>query len=214
METTRSILLFVHVACGFAALAAALVAASVKALGMSHRVHVLSGRVFVGGMLGIVVTALPLALLGGSLLLFLVAILSGYLAFAGWREAVRRTGSGAGLDRAAALLMVLAGAAMLGWGALLLIGENSGGIVLVAFGSIGLSLSVSDLRRMRRPSDRVERIVNHMSRMMGATIAVLTAFLVVNVRFEPGWVVWLAPTAILTPLIFVGATRIRAGRLK
>ena len=48
---------------------------------------------------------------------------------------------------------------------------------------------------------------------MGATIAVVTAFLVVNVRFEPGWIIWLGPTVVLTPLIFVWAKRIRAGRL-
>jgi hypothetical protein len=49
--------------------------------------------------------------------------------------------------------------------------------------------------------------------MMGATIAVITAFLVVNVRFDPGWVVWLAPTVVLTPLIIVWSRRARQGRL-
>jgi hypothetical protein len=52
-----------------------------------------------------------------------------------------------------------------------------------------------------------------MIRMMGATIAVLTASLVVNVRLEPGWLVWIAPTLVLTPFIAVWARRIRSGRM-
>lgn len=213
MSVVKSILLVVHIASGFVALGAALFAASAKSLRMPHRAHVLAGRTFVHGMLGVVVTALALSLLGGSLLLLLVAVLTGYLAFAGWREAVRRCGQGTAIDRAAAVTMVVAGLAMAGWGTLMLLSEGVGGVVPLAFGGIGLSLATADLRRFGRAPDRAERIAQHMIRMMGATIAVLTAFLVVNVRFGPGWVVWLAPTAVLTPVIAVWARRIRAGTL-
>ncbi len=213
METLRQSLLAIHIAAGFAAIVASLAAASSKALGLSHRAHVATGRCFVWAMLGIVVTSLPLSLLGGSLLLLLVGILSGYLAFAGWREAVRPPGSGVLIDRVAAVLMVLAGLVMCGWGALALVGGSMGGIVLGVFGTIGLSLATTDLRRIGRPAERTTRIANHMVRMMGATIAVITAFLVVNVRFEPGWVVWIAPTAVLTPLIVAWSRLIRRGRL-
>lgn len=206
-------MLALHIAAGSVALVASLAAASSKAFRVSHRVHVIAGRAFAMSMLGIVLTALPLSLLGGSLLLLLVAILSGYLGFAGWREAVRKDGAGTWSDRAAAILMVLAGVAMAGWGGLALAKGSLGGLVLLAFGAIGLALASSDLRRIGRPSDRADRIANHMIRMMGATISVLTAFLVVNVRFEPGWLVWIAPTALLTPLIVVWARSIRAGRL-
>ncbi len=109
--------------------------------------------------------------------------------------------------------MVLAGLVMCGWGALALVGGSMGGIVLGVFGTIGLSLATTDLRRIGRPAERTTRIANHMVRMMGATIAVITAFLVVNVRFEPGWVVWIAPTAVLTPLIVAWSRLIRRGRL-
>jgi hypothetical protein len=37
--------------------------------------------------------------------------------------------------------------------------------------------------------------------MLAGTIAAVTAFTVVNVRVEPAFVVWLAPTVALTPLI-------------
>jgi hypothetical protein len=213
LEIANTTLLALHIAAGFVALGASLVAAFVKVLRMPHRTHSAAGRVFVWAMLGIFVTAVPMALLGGSLLLLLVAVLSGYLALAGWREAVRHRGGGAWIDRLAAIAMVVAGITMVGWGALALVNGQAGGLVLVAFGAIGLSMSASDLRRLGRPAERATRLVNHMSRMMGATIAVVTAFLVVNVRFDPGWVVWLAPTAVLTPMIFAWARAIRVGRL-
>jgi hypothetical protein len=45
--------------------------------------------------------------------------------------------------------------------------------------------------------------------MVGSTIAALTAFTVVNVRLEPAFVVWLAPTVLLTPLIFYWVARVQ-----
>ena len=213
MGELASILLAVHIASGFAALGSALVAASAKACGLPHRLHVLAGRVFVAGMFGVFLTAVPLSLLGGILFLLLVAILSFYLAIAGWREAVRHRSRGAWIDRVAPIAMILAGVAMASWGARGLFAGNVGGVVLLVFGAIGLLVSIEDLRRIGRPVETRARIAHHMSRMMGATIAVVTAFLVVNVRFEPGWIIWLGPTVVLTPLIFVWAKRIRAGRL-
>ncbi|MFM1890701.1 MAG: hypothetical protein RLZZ565_1458 [Planctomycetota bacterium] len=212
MPEVTSALLAIHIVSGFAALAAALVAASVKAFGMPHRWHVIGGRVFVASMFGVFLTAVPLALIGGILFLLLVGILSFYLAIAGWREASRRRGGGAWIDRVAPIVMIAAGAAMVGWGVMGLLAGNIGGVVPLAFGAIGLLVAIEDLLRLGRPAEGMARIAHHMSRMMGATIAVVTAFLVVNVRFEPGWVIWLGPTVLLTPLIFVWARRIRAGR--
>ena len=37
--------------------------------------------------------------------------------------------------------------------------------------------------------------------MMGGTIAVITAVLVVNVNIEPVWIWWVLPTALITPVI-------------
>ena len=41
------------------------------------------------------------------------------------------------------------------------------------------------------------------------TLAAVTAFTVVSVRVEPAFVVWLAPTVVLTPLIIYWSARIR-----
>jgi hypothetical protein len=37
--------------------------------------------------------------------------------------------------------------------------------------------------------------------MLGGAIATLTAVLVVNVTTEPEWLGWVAPSAVITPLI-------------
>lgn len=69
---------------------------------------------------------------------------------------------------------------------------------------------MNDLRRIAHPAVGADRIAVHMTRMMGAMIAVITAFLVVNVRFSPSWVIWIAPTMVLTPLIALWSKRVRA----
>lgn len=213
MDPLKQSLIALHVAAGTVSLAAAIVASSAKAARLPHRLHVLSGRVFGWGMLGVSATAIPLSLLGGKLLLLLVAVFSGYLAIAGWREAVRARRGKAWIDRVAPAVMIVAATVMIGWGALALRAGGSGGVVLLVFGAIGLLLSVADARRMSRPAEGRERIAQHMIRMMAATISVVTALVVVNVRFDPGWVPWIAPTAVLTPLIVLWARKIRRGEL-
>ena len=46
-----------------------------------------------------------------------------------------------------------------------------------------------------------ERIAKHLTNMLGGTIAVITAVLVVNPPFDPEWVWWVLPTALVTPVI-------------
>lgn len=48
--------------------------------------------------------------------------------------------------------------------------------------------------------------------MLAGTIATVTAFVVTNVALRPAFVVWLAPTVLVTPIIIVWSRRIRAGR--
>jgi hypothetical protein len=43
---------------------------------------------------------------------------------------------------------------------------------------------------------------NHIGGMGGGYIATVTAFVVVNVKMNPGWILWLLPTAIGAPIIY------------
>ncbi|HJW67929.1 MAG TPA: hypothetical protein VJ829_01095 [Candidatus Binatia bacterium] len=59
----------------------------------------------------------------------------------------------------------------------------------------------------------IDRIIAHLARMLGGAIAALTAFTVVNVHAEPAFIPWLAPTVLLTPLIFYWAARVQRSGL-
>ena len=57
-----------------------------------------------------------------------------------------------------------------------------------------------------------KRLTCHLTNMLGATIAVITAFLVVNVDLGPSvpaWLIWVLPTALITPYIVWWNIRLR-----
>lgn len=193
------ILLPIHIAAGFCSLLAAC-GAIFTAKGQTW--HVRSGRVFFWGMVIIFVTALPMTLLRPNLFLFLVAIFSFYQALTGWRTARNRTGQPAWIDWAAAGVMTAAGAGMLVFGAVLLVSGETLGLVLLAFGGLGGSFGLYDWRQFRHtPLTGKRRIAAHLTRMLGGTIATVTAFVVTNFQFSPPFVLWLAPTVVLVPVI-------------
>ncbi len=76
MFLVQLILLAVHIAAGSVSLATAAVAL-VTAKG--GRWHVLAGRIYAAGMTVVFLTAIPLAIMGSSLFLFLIALFSFYL---------------------------------------------------------------------------------------------------------------------------------------
>jgi len=206
------ILLIVHIIAGFAALTAAAVATLTKTLDVAHRWHVYSGTVFFWGMVVIFLTALPLALIRPNTFLFLIAILSFYFALAGWRYATHRRGSPRPLDWGSASVMALAAGIMIIFGVFLLSRRNTNGITMIILGGIGAALSIADLRTLQQGGAKgSERIAQHLTMMLAGTIATITAFVVTNFTVQPAFMLWLAPTVVITPIIIVWNRRIRAG---
>jgi len=209
------ILLVVHIFAGFTSLTAAAVATLTKTLDLAHRWHVYSGIVFFWGMIVIFLTAIPLALIRPNTFLFLIAILSFYFALAGWRYATNRRGSPRPLDWGSAGVMVLAAGIMIIFGVFLLSHRNTSGITMIVLGGIGAMLSMGDLRTLQQGGTKgPERIAKHLTMMLAGTIATVTAFVVTNVHVDPafGFIVWLAPTVVITPIIVVWSRKIRAGK--
>jgi len=101
---------------------------------------------------------------------------------------------------------------MMGWSAL---SDSSLRIVGVAFGGIQAVLVLLDFRILRSGGVRGKlRIIRHLNLMMGATIAAITAFTVNTIRtVEPGWLVWLAPTVLMAPIIVIWTRKVRGGHL-
>ena len=194
------ILLSIHILAGtIALLFAALAVSSEK----GKKLHVLSGRAYFWSMVGIFLTAIPMSIINSNLFLFLIAIFSFYLAFAGMRFAKNRKGIATTIDWIAVSLMILSGLGMWALAVIYFINDNSQYITLFVFGFIALAIGYGDYRSHKNKAGiGKQRIAKHLTNMMAGTIAVVTAVLVVNVNIEPIWIWWLLPTAAITPIIF------------
>ncbi|MCW5744891.1 MAG: hypothetical protein KIT36_01645 [Alphaproteobacteria bacterium] len=202
--------LVLHIAAGFAALLAGLVAMLSRKGGVTH---IRAGIVFYWSMVTAGATACVLASLRPNVFLFLIGVMTLYLVHAG-RRAVA-PGEPDWRDHGAAVAMLVAGTAMVGLGALgsagldLLPLPAGLAIVLVVFGGISMALAAADLRDFRRDLQWPDKVARHLQRMTGAYIATSTAFVVVNATFLPPLVRWLGPTALLVPVIFWFTARLR-----
>lgn len=172
--------------------------------------HRRAGLAYVAAMLAVTLTTFVLVALRPNLFLFVIGVFSFYLVLTGWRAGAQRDGRPRWPDHLAGAAMALTGAAMLAIGAMRLFGPGGAEpVILLVFGSIGLTLALSDWRDWRRaPISGKARIARHLTRMLAGTTATITAAVVVNLSFLPPLVVWLGPTVLITPLIFWWNTRI------
>lgn len=203
MPTLEALTLWVHVGAGAVAILGGIGALVTKKGGRRHR---RAGRVFVWSM-AVVVGTVPLLLAfdptAFRVFLTLVATFSGYLAFSGYRALSRkRPGDDAAtVDWTAAGGVVLACLALGGWGIARLLDGSSFGVVMVAFGGIGVAFGVADARTFRADGRRGSWMVSHLQRMVAAFIATVSAVSAVNLTDALGFVAWLLPTVLLVPLI-------------
>jgi hypothetical protein len=201
-----------HIAAGVVAVASALVAIISKSADLPRRLHVRSGLTFVGAMVAVVATALVLSLLRFNPIMVLIALFSGYSAWAGYRFARNRGGTPTTADRAAAWALAIVSLGMIGWGVYGVATGALTGVIGIIFGIIGGLGAKEDLNRFSGGGVwGRDRIMAHANRMLGATIATVTAVMVTNVRVEPLWIPWLAPTIVLVPAIAWWERRLRAG---
>ena len=194
------ILLSIHILAGSVALLSAALALSTE---KGKKFHVLIGKAYFWSMVIIFLTALPMSIITGNVFLFLIAIFSFYLAFSGMRFAKNRTGVPTRVDLIAVNFMFLSGVGMWILAIIFFIDNNFQFITLTVFGFLALFLGYGDFQTFK---DQIaigkERIAKHLTNMMGATIAVVTAVLVVNPPTNPEWVWWILPTVSITPVIF------------
>lgn len=192
-------LLILHILSGAIALFSAALALSTE---KGKKFHVLSGKSYFWAMVLIFLTAIPMSILNSNVFLFLIAIFSFYLAFSGKRFARNRKGIPARLDLIAVNFMFLSGAGMWILAIIFFINNDSQFITLIVFGFLALSLGYGDFQTFKnQTATGKERIAKHLTNMMGGTIAVVTAVLVVNPPADPEWVWWIVPTVLITPVI-------------
>lgn len=208
-----------HISAGTVALFAGLIPMLGRKGGLVHR---RAGRVYVGAMITVALTALMLTALlpltSGRLFLTGIAVFSFYLSFSGWRTARRHTPQLAPADKALAVGTLLVGLAMIG------VGVYGQAILFAFFGMATAIFAGRDVRTAFGPELAGKRepwIFRHISRMGGSYIATFTAFLVVNMGHwvpasAPSWVNtagWIAPS-ILGGLLIRRALQAYRGKMK
>ena len=212
MEQLTRVLLILHVAAGSLALLAAVFAISFRKGAKNHN---LAGKTYFWSMMAVAATAIPVSIFRPNLTLFFVALFSSYMAYAGWRFG-RKSRYIMKRKPYVEWAMLLVGVAMIVSGFIQISAGTTMGWVLVAFGFIGLQFAVQDLRGWGKAEEFGTRISNHLSHMLGGTIATVTAVLVQQVvpRLEPTSpfkvIIWLAPTFLITPLIIIWARKVKS----
>lgn len=182
------ILLIIHVAAGTLALISGGVAGWAA---KGQRLHVLSGRIFTLMMAVCSLAGLTISIIKSNGFLLAVSLFTFYMVLTGYlfgkirQPEMLRKGI-----RLASVFGVLSTIYMF-W-----IGINAGGAALAILGAFGGLMAIFSGADLFLPVTSKIRIPRHGARMGGAYIAALTALLVVNVRFDPAWVLWLAPGAI------------------
>ena len=87
--------------------------------------------------------------------------------------------------------------AFLIWGIALAIKGNSFSIVFLLFGTISMTLAVKDIKLFAAKNLKKNYwLFNHITKMIAGNIAAFTAFMVVNINFQPNFVVWVTPSLI------------------
>ena len=194
--------LIIHILFGSVALFVAPAAMLTRKGGPWHRRW---GKLFFWAITGVAITAVVLSLIRSGLFFLLIALFSFYLALTGYRVLYRKTPQqGAGkADWTAATTMVLGSLALVAYGIYLMV-TSGVGVVAIVFGAIGLVLALSDMRDfLHHPADKKAWWYSHMTRMLAAYIAAVTAFSVVNFKFLPPVPRWLWATVVGTAGIVI-----------
>lgn len=199
-------LVYAHITAGSLALLTFWTAAIAR---KGSPLHVRVGRVYLGAMHGVVLSALPMALVFfargkpgiGTFLLYLV-VLSGTSIWLA-RRAIRKKRDVQGYhDRRYRLVgwaNLVAGAASLA------VGLKLGSTLLGGFSFVGIAIGIGMLRQARRlPDARNWWLKEHYGAMLGNGVATHVAFLGIGMRtviasFDQAWlqlVPWFGPLAV------------------
>lgn len=184
-------LIFIHAVTGGIALVAGAFAIGSNKGKLIHR---RGGKCFFYSMLVSAITALVIAVLPGheNAFLFCIGIFSLYFLIAGFRALAYKNGiSDLRYDKLLSILVIFISLAMLLYPILL---EGAINIVLMVFGIVGLVFGLRDFSNYRTPKKLQQNWLRiHLGKMMGAYIAAVSAFLVVN-QFLPSLLNWFLPT--------------------
>ncbi|HWW43289.1 hypothetical protein [Pedobacter sp.] len=203
MDVLFKVFLILHIVAG----TIGLISGTINIIGKKGgKIHRIAGRFFLYGMLTVSLSAFVLSVLHPNYFLFIVGVFTLYMVSSGTRYLhLKKMSKGqkpGKIDWLLTYFMLTFGVLFLLFGIYHLIHKNSFGAVFIVFGLIGFRMVRSDFRNFRGEGDVLNTwLVAHIQRMIGAYVAALTAFLVVNNTLLPAYVAWLLPTVVMFPLI-------------
>ncbi|PSQ45604.1 hypothetical protein BRD17_01090 [Halobacteriales archaeon SW_7_68_16] len=202
MPTVEEWSLWLHIAAGTVTLLAGVGALVTTKGGRRHRQ---AGRLFLVSMGAVVGTVFVLVALDPTsfrIILTLVAIFGGYLAFSGYRILARKRPSSDAhvVDWVAAAAVILACGGLCVWGVSRILDGSSFGLVMTVFAGIGIAFGTMDMHSFRS-EDHGEWMIGHLQRMNGGFIATVSAVSAVTLTPAIGILAWLLPTILGVPLI-------------
>lgn len=207
MHNIFILFLVLHIASGSVGLIAGSFNIIIKKGGNKHKII---GKIFVYSMLASGFSALVLSTIHPNYFLFMVGVFTLYMVGTGNRylylKLLKINQKPKIIDWIITITMLLLGLIFIGMGVLFLIKAKLFGLVFITFGVIILLFVKKDFENYSGKSKLLNYwLIAHLQRMIGAYIAALTAFLVVNGNYSPvelpPFLYWLLPSLILTPLI-------------
>ena len=182
--------------------------------------HKLIGRLFFYAMIGIFITSIYLSISTNNVFLLLVGFFSFYLSATGYRvlylkELHIKPIKPTWVDNLINYTGIIAGLGLLALAIIYFTRSNNFFIVTAAFGFISLQFGIRDaLQFYKRPTYKLHWLEKHGMRMAGAYTATVTAFVVVNIKIQQGWVLWLLPAAIIIPITKMIINKIKTNKMK
>lgn len=174
------------------------------------KLHRIVGLLFVNSMLLAAFASLILALMHPNYFLFIVGVFSAYLSFSAWRYLRFKQASVQAQwpDYLASVTMLVSALIFFAIGILKVVEGNTFALVLILFAYISIRFVIGDFKFFKSESKTYKAaIAGHLQRMIGAYISAATAFLVVNHAWFPTFIppamLWLLPSVIFVPFIFV-----------
>ena len=154
------------------------------------------------------VTSLFISYFKSNIFLFIIGIFSFYLVSSGnrylYKKRFKKGQTIPVYDWILASFMLIAGIFFIGYGIFAILKNQMMGIVMIVFGSIGaINARLDFLFFLNGPKHRKVWLLFHIGRIIGATTAAYTAFLVVNSHYfpmVPNYILWLLPIPIFIPL--------------
>jgi len=164
-----------------------------------QRFHILTGKIYAGAMFGVIISAWVASCFKLNLFLILIGLFAFYLVIRGLRSTRIKSLKPTIIDWVLLAMGFATSVYMI----------STLNLILLVFGIIFLILLSGDLQifikiKKGKSIHPKEWLASHLGMMLGSYIAALTAFIVINIEYDPlPWLPWILPSLILTPLIFI-----------